>query len=203
MRKIFVAALAVAAAFALSACSTLQGAPSVNDQGQSPRRTTTAGIETTVQVFDKLTFAAKAGALPDNFLDDVGQFSGKADAIATTYLDATAACVVIDGSLQTDPATGRACERSAVKRAFGDLSDLVAEAVNRAGPGTNTGRALLVASLVLDRQLRPSSGDVWSGYEKRPDLTLEEFNASRAALRASFDAFVAAAAAALLTQAKN
>lgn len=203
MRKTFLACLVVAAAFALSACSTLQGLPSVQDEGQSPRRTTTAAIEqVVVPTFDKLTFAAKAGALPDNFLDDVGQFSGRADTIATAYLDATAACVVIDGSLQTDPATGRACERSAVKRAFGDLSNLVAEAVNRAGPGTSTGRGLLVASLILDRQLRPSSGDVWSGYEKRPDLTLEEFNASRAALRASFDGFVAAAAAALKAPAK-
>jgi hypothetical protein len=196
----FKLAFAVLALALTAACSTLQGAPSVLDDGQSPRRTTVAAIDTTISVFDKLTFAAAAGALPDNFLDDVEQFAPDAENIAAGYLDATAACVVIDGALQTDPATGKVCERSAVKRAFGDLSALVAEAVQRAGPGTDTGRAILVASLLLDRQLRPSSGDVITGYEKRDDLTLEEFNAARAALHAAFDRFVDTSRQALAAQ---
>lgn len=178
----------------LTACSTLQGAPSVFDDGQSPRRTTVAGIETVIDAFDTLTVAA--GVLPDNFLDDVEQYADKAEAVAVSYLDATEACVVLDGALQSDPATGRACEGSSVKRAFGDVSELLAEAVTRAGP-TDTGRALLVVSMLLDRQLRPSSGDIITGYEKRPDLTREAFQAARGALKAAFDRFRAAAASAL------
>lgn len=195
--RFLIAFACIATAVCLSACSTIQALPSVLDEGQSPRKTTVAAIDTTIGIFDKLTIAASVGALPDNFLDDVVQFAPDVEGKAVAYLDATAACVVIDGSLQTDQATGKVCEKSAVARAFGGLSDIVAEAINRVGPKTDTGRALLVASLFLDRQLRPSSGDVWSGYEKRPDLTLDEFSAARGALRASFERFVKAAAAGL------
>lgn len=194
---IAIALVAGLTCFLTPACANL---PSVRDEGASPRRTTAAAIETTIGVFDKMTIAATAGALPDNFLDDVGQYAPSAEEIATGYLDATAACINIDGALQSDPATGRACEKSAVKRAFGDLSALVADAVQRVGPATDAGRAILVASLLLDRQLRPASGDVWTGYEKRADLTLDEFNGYRTALKASFDRFVAASAAALAAQ---
>lgn len=195
--------LVLMGAFILSAaaCASIQAAPSVMDEGQSPRKTTVAAIETTIGIFDKLTMASVVGALPDNFLDDVVQFSPEVESRAVAYLDATAACVVIDGALQTDPATGRVCEKLAVVRAFGGLSDIIAEAINRVGPKTDTGRALLVASLFLDRQLQPSSGDIWSGYEKRPDLTLEDFDAARVALRASFERFVTAAKTALATPA--
>lgn len=197
----FLIGLALAAlSLAASACASFQSIdslPSVLDEGQSPRKTTVAAIDTTISIFDKLTIATTAGVLPHNFLDDVVQYSGDVEARATTYLDATAACVVIDGSLQTDEATGKVCEKSAIVRAFGGLSDIVAEAINRVGPKTDTGRALLVASLFLDRQLRPSSGDVWTGYEKRPDLTLDDFNAARGALRVSFERLVTAAKAAL------
>lgn len=179
---------------ALSACATFQGAPSVFDDGQSPRRTTVAAIDTVIGALDRMTLAA--GVLPAPFLDDVDEFADQVERVATGYLDATEACVVLDGSLQSDASTGRACDSSVVKRAFGDVSDMLAEAVQRAGP-TDTGRGLLVASLLLDRQLRPSSGDIITGYEKRPDLTREEFQAARAALKTAFDRFRAAAADAL------
>lgn len=194
---LFKALASLVVCVSLAACSTLQAMPSVLDEGQSPRKTTLAAIETTIGVFDKLAVAAAAGALPANFLDDVIEFAPLVEARAVTYLDATAACVVIDGSLQTDPAVGQVCEKSAVFRAYGGLSDILAEGIQRVGPATDTGRALLVVSLFIDRQARPSSGDIWSGYEKRPDITLEEFNAARGALRSSFQRFVTAAQAGL------
>lgn len=195
----FLAALAVCAlAVVMSACSTIPGVPSVTNEGQSPRKTTVAAIEgVVIPAFEKLTLVATLGALPDNFLDDVVQFAPDLEARASAYLDATAPCVTIDGVLQTDPALGRPCHKSELDRAYFAVSDMLAEAVQRAGPGSDTGRGLIVLSLFLDRQLRPSSSDVWSGYERRPDLTLEEFDAARAALRVSFERLVTAAKAAL------
>lgn len=190
MRHTFIAGFLIAIV-ALSACGTLQAAPSLLDQGQSPRRSTLAGMELVSQGLERLTVGAPL--LPVSFLDDVDHYADRAETAAARYLDATEACVVIDGALQTDTSTAAACDKSLVGRAFGDVSSLLAEAAARAGP-TDTGRGLLFLSIVLDRNLAPSSGDFISGYEKREDVTRDAFRQARASLKAAFDKFRKAAA---------
>jgi len=189
--------IACAASLMLAACGTItpNGAPSLNDEGVSPRWTTVGAADTVIDVMDGLTDAATLGLLPANFADDIVQFAPDVEKVAVAYLDATASCVVIDGSLQTDPATGGVCSKSVLLRTFGDVSTLLRQAAIKAGVNTDAGRVLGVASIVLRRQLQPSPGDVWTGYAKTPDVPLEQFNAMRDDLRAARDRLIEAAAA--------
>jgi len=191
---IAVAAIAALGLLSMGGCASL---PSVNDEGLSPRSTTLAAVETTIQVLDDVTIATQAGVMPDNLLDDIVQYMPKAADVATVYLDNTAACVVVDGALQTDPAAGGSCSKSAFRRAFRDLSATLMQVSAVAGLDTDTGRAVALAAILLRRQLEPASGDVWSGYQKVEDVSLEDFQAARTALAAARDRLVTAAQAAL------
>lgn len=195
-------AVVVALASLSAACASMGGLPSVLDEGKSPRSTTIGAIDTAVTVLDKLTIAAEADLLPAPFLDDVGEHAATVTGVATAYLDATEACVVIDGALQTDTSVGRPCTRSAIGRAFGDLRSVVRLAIDKASAAgaVDTARGLLVASLLLDGQMRPASGDVWTGYEKVDDRPRAEFAGARLALKAAFDRFTAASAGSLARQ---
>ncbi|MBI1359880.1 MAG: hypothetical protein GC155_06295 [Alphaproteobacteria bacterium] len=203
MKRVFVF-LAAALMLALPACSTVgnltQGLPSVNDNGASPRKTTIQAANQAIAVMDDLTIAANAGALPHNFLDDIVQFAPDVETRVSAYLDNTAACVVIDGSLQTDPAVGIPCSQSAFRRAFDDVSGLLLQATKLVDPKTDEGRAVVLAAIVLQTQLRPAAGGVWDGYSKDPDITLDVFNGMRSSLKASKDRLVEAATAALATK---
>jgi hypothetical protein len=177
-----------------SACASMS-LPSLSNDGESPRRTTSGAIELTIGVLRDLDTAAGAGMLSDNFLDDVVQFAPVLTERATVYLDNTAACVAIGGVLQSDPATGRACQKSEISRAFGSLKDILYAASDLAYSqgDTNTGRTIGLAAVLLRRQLEPSAGDVFDGYDTREDLTLAEFDSARAALRAAMEQLVATA----------
>lgn len=186
------------AVLALSACGTMRlpnNVPSFGDEGESPRATTMAASVTVIDVMNKLADIGQLGLLPPNFADDIVEFAPDVEKVATAYLDATAACVVIDGALQTDKEAGGRCQKSTILRAFGDVSDLLWKASLSAGIDTSAGRALGISSVLLRNQLAPAPGGVVSGYMKVDDIPLEQFDAMRGELRAARDRLLAAAKA--------
>jgi hypothetical protein len=176
----------------LSVACTTTGAPSLLDNGQSPRATAVAAMDKTIEVLDKASAVIVVAPPSDNLADDVLQYAPEVEAVAIRYLDATAPCVVVDGRLTSDPKAGASCDPSAFRRAFGSLSDALFTIGQKVGVDTDGGRALLVGSIVLKRNFAPSSGDVVTGYEKIEDVPLEQYVEMRAALRAAADKFLGA-----------
>lgn len=184
-------------ALALGACSALGLGGSSPEPSVSPRSAVLAAIDKVEPVLKEVTVLVAAGAISDNVADDIAQFGPALQRIAAVYLDGAESCVVVDAALTTDPATGRECEPStllSVYNAFDGeiLSWMVAASARGDQEAAGViGGARLVVSLVP----KPVSAGLRTGYRDEPDVPYALFAARRAALKQSFEALLAAAAA--------
>ena len=189
--------VAAGLALCLSACA---GGPSLFNKGDSPRQSAAAGMEIVLDATRELTDAAALGVLPPALVADIAEYGPVVRERAAAYLDATQACIVIDGGLKTDPAADGECEASAFKRAFGDLDQIMRSWALSVGVDTDQGRAIYLASVLARRVARPASGDVINGYTKEEDIELAAFLSLRADVATAFDDLLATAQSAAAAQ---
>lgn len=183
--------LFVLCAALMTACATI---PSLRDDGLSPRQTTLNAAQRIEPMLDELTLLVGAGALSDNLTDDIAQFGPKAGELLAVYFDATEACVVIDGALSSDPASGRTCKLGTLRGVYDELDILIWQWAVKTGLDTKAGQAIAAARLVVELSTQPASGGVISGFRKEPDVPLAQFQKRRAELKPKFEALIAAAA---------
>lgn len=176
----------------MTACASI---PSFNHDGLSPRQTTINAANKIEPVLDDLTVLVGAGALSDNMTDDIAQYGPQAGQLLSGYFDAAEACVVIDGALVSDPATGRPCQLGTLRGIYDQLDGLVWKWAIDTGLDTKAGQAIAAMRLVVELTTQPASGGPISGYRKDPDVPLDQFQARRAQLKPKFEALISTAAA--------
>ena len=195
MNRFLNACLAAALGLAATACASLPSGPSLLDEGLSPRTTTVEAIRKIDPLLTELPALISAGVVSNNVTDDIVQYAPIVEKLAGAYFDATEACVVIDGALQSDPASGRTCKRSTLRAIYDELDQEIRNWALQTGLDTKAGQVIWAARLIVSMTTKPASGDIITGYRKEPDVPLEDFQAIRAGVKAKFETLVATAAA--------
>ena len=175
--------LAASAAFFVSACTVT----SVYD------RDTTVRIAN-VEVADTLnTYAKDLIVLLENDAvgEDLKAYARRHGPSVVTLLEAFfetgEACVVIDGRLVSDPASGKTCERGTVRDDTKLLASQLFELGMQAGLDTEVGLAAFAASRAMDRLIGRNDGGIIDGFQKGDDLSLQAYKDALGPLRLSRD----------------
>jgi hypothetical protein len=197
MRFVKLGVLALAA-FALSACGTLNGlAGGSSEPSVSPRWAVLKAAETIEPVLDEVTVLIATGIVSDNVADDIAEHGPIIQRIVGAYFDGAEACIVAGGQLETEVAAGRQCERSTLLALYESLDgEIIAWMIDASARGEQATAATIgAARLVVSLVPKPVAGGPFPGYRDEPDVPLDLFQARRAVLKAKFETMLAAAAA--------
>jgi hypothetical protein len=183
-----------AVATSLAACSTLQALPSVRDKDNTPRQAAAIVQADVGPAVADLADLCEIGILQPDTKAVIAEYAPKVRTIVGAYADSAANCVVINGALQTDPATGKVCARGDVKAATSQLPELLSDAGRAIGLDTPTGYKVFLAGFAARRIVGTNTGGVIDGFSKDPDIPLDEYLAVWAPVQASADRLMACVA---------
>lgn len=192
MTSLRIAVLA-AGALALSACASLEALPSVGAKENSPRTVGLVLAKDFGAPLDALAEACEGGLVSDSVRDIVTEYGPTIRQAVGLYASTARACVVLDGNLVTDPASGGECFRGSVQRASGALPSVLKEA--GLAIGGDEGKQLYLAGLVATTFLGAGDGGSLGGWKATDDVPLSVYDAGWAPVQASADRLASCAAA--------
>lgn len=186
---------ALGAVITLSACSSLQAIPSVLDKDNSPRQAAVIVKDDIAPAVTDLADLCELQVLQPETKAVIAEYGPKIRTAIGAYAESAAACVVIDGRLQTDPATGEACARGSVKSVTSQLPGLLTDAGMTLGLDTPTGYRTYLAGIAARRIIGTNIGGVIDGFSKETDIPLDEYRAVWSPVQADADRLMACVAA--------
>ncbi len=190
--KILSLAACLALAATLTGCAGL-ALPSVMNKDASPRTAAVVVKEDIAGAVMDLANLCETGILQPETKAVIAEFGPPIRKGVGTYADSAAACVVIDGRLQTDPASGQACTRGEVKAVTSMLPRLLTDAGMALGLNTPTGYRTYLAGIAARRIVGTNTGGVIDGFSKEPDIPLQEYLAVWKPVQANADRLMACA----------
>ena len=194
IRSLIGAAAALCLTFALGGCATGVGAlPSVGNKDNSPRAAAVMLAKDFDAPLAELADACEAGFLGEATRDIVADHGQTIRKSIGTYAATARACIVTDGRLETDPASGGECFRGSLKRVSGALPAVLKEAGQAIGG--EAGRELYLAGLVASTFIGTRDGGLIDGFKQTSDVPLATYDAAWAPVQASADRLAACAAA--------
>lgn len=191
--KLFLTPLIVVAAFMVTACAGFQALPSVMDKDSSPRAAAMIVKDDVAPAVADLADLCEGGILQPDTKAVIAEYGPAIRKAVGTYADSAAACVVIDGRLQTDPASGQACARGEVKAVTSMLPGLLTDAGMALGLDNPTGYRTYLAGIAARRIIGTNTGGVIDGFSKDPDIPLEDYLAIWKPVQADADRLMACA----------
>ena len=186
MRYLFVS-MAAAMTFALAGCSGGISKLSVLDRDETPRTAAIAVAEDLTPALEDVALLCEAGVLEDDTRASIATYGPRLVEAAETYFESAEACVVIDGALQTDPGSGKACRRGTVREVSRLLPAELASASTAFGLGSDVGRGLFIASIVTRRIIGNNDGGAIDGFAKDDDLSADQYFEALGPLRDARD----------------
>jgi hypothetical protein len=175
----------------MAACASIQALPSVRDKDNTPRQAAAIVQADVGPAISDLADLCEIGILEPETKAVIAEYGPKVRSIVGAYADSAANCVVIDGALQTDPATGKFCARGDVKAVTTQLPDLLSDAGRAIGLDNPTGYRVYLAGFAARRIVGTNTGGIIDGFSKDPDIPLDEYLAVWAPVQASADRLMA------------
>lgn len=191
MRSLFGAAVA-GCLLMLGACASFAAIPSVGNKDNSPRQVGVILAKDFGVPLADLADACEGGLLSASTLEIVAEHGPTIRQAVGTYAATARDCVVTEGRLTTDPATGGQCFRGSVQRVAGALPAVLKEA--GLAIGGDHGRDIYLAGLVAGTFVGSNDGGVIDGFVHADDVPLATYDAAWAPVQASADRLAACAA---------
>ena len=195
MKKLLSLFAALASLTLVAGCQTFQALPSVQDKDNSPRSVGIIMKNDVGPAVSDLADLCEGGILAPDTKALIVEYGPIVRRAVGTYAASARACVVIDGSLQNDPAVAERCKRGTVKQASTALPDVLRDVGRAIGVETPTGQKLYLAGFAAARLVGTNTGGVIDGFEKVPDVTLEAYDAAWERVQADADRLASCAAA--------
>lgn len=193
-RSLIGAAAALCLTLALGACASgVAALPTVGTKDNSPRAAAVMMAKDFGAPLAELADACEAGLLGDTTREIVADHGQTIRKAIGAYADTARACLVTDGRLETDPASGGECYRGNLKRATGALPAVLKEAGQAIGGAA--GREIYLAGLVASTFIGTGDGGILTGFKQTSDVPLATYDAAWAPVQASADRLAACAAA--------
>ena len=184
--KIKIIAIAGIGTLALSACSTVNKL-SVLDRDETPRSAAIAVASDVTDGLNEIALLCEAGGLSQELAATIVQHAPPVIDVAEEYFESAEACVVIDGALQDDPASGLNCERGTVRKVTARFPTILASTAGEFGLDSKTGLALYLASRAVNRYAGNNDGGVIDGFSKNDELNRDQYIEALAPLRDARD----------------
>lgn len=193
IRSLIGAAALACLALSLGACATsLSALPSVGSKDNTPRAVGVMITKDFGPPLAELADACEAGLLSDRTREIVADHGQTIRKSIGAYADTARACVVTDGRLTTDAASGGECFRGSLKAVSGALPAVLKKAGTEIGG--ETGRELYLAGLVASTFIGDGEGGFIAGFKQTEDVPLAAYDAAWAPVQASADRLAACAA---------
>lgn len=187
MKFVKIAALGMAA-MALAACSTVDNLRAVGEKRETPRTAAVLVAQDLTPALQDLALLCEAGILGDDTKALIARHGPKIVDVAEAYFESADACVVTDGTLQTDTSVAGACNRGTVRDASRVLPTELARTASEFGLDTDVGKGLFLASVIARRVAPTDDGVFLSGFEKDDTLTYQDYFDALEPLRQARDA---------------
>lgn len=184
--KIKIIALALIGTITLSACSTVSKL-SVLDRDETPRSAAVAVAGDITSGLNEIALLCEAGGLSQELAATIVQHAPPVIEVAEEYFESAEACVVIDGALQDDPASGMNCQRGSVRKVTARFPTVLASTAGEFGLDSRTGLALYLASRAVSRYAGNNDGGVIDGFTKNDELNRDQYIEALAPLRDARD----------------
>lgn len=181
-------------ALAMTACASLAAIPSVGNKDNSPREVGVLMANEFGPAIAELADACVGGLVSDGTREIIAEYGPSLRQTIGTYAATARACVVADGRLTSDPASGEQCFRGSVQRVAGALPAVLKEA--GLAIGGDQGRELYLAGLVASTFIGGNDGGLVDGFVHTDDVPLATYDAAWAPVQASADRLAACAAGA-------
>lgn len=191
-RSLIGAAAALCLFFALAACASFPAIPSVGSKDNSPRSAAVLMATDFGAPLAELAGACEAGFLSERTREIVADHGQTIRTAIGAYAATARACVVTDGRLTTDPASGGECFRGSLQRVSGALPAVLKEAGQAIGG--DPGRELYLAGLIASTFIGTGDGGFIDGFKQTDDVPLATYDAAWSPVQASADRLAACAA---------
>lgn len=190
-RSLIAAAALGCLTLALAGCATSRALPSVGNKDNSPRTVGVIMADEFGPAISGLADACEAGLINGEAISIITDYGPTIRQTIGTYAATARACVVTDGALTSDPASGGECFRGSLKRVSGALPAVLKEAGQAIGG--ERGRELYLAGLVASTFIGSSDGGLIDGFKHTSDVTLAAYDAAWAPVQADADRLAACA----------